>query len=284
MRRFFLPELAAFFLLAFVYDVIVRSLLAPIIQLPALLAGIAVPLTLALFSLFHAIYLLGWRNALGFVTGCLVISWSFEQVGVATGLVYGNYYYTNVLGIKLGHVPLIIPVAWFMMMYPSHVMANLISSGTPKGGVSGFTKAVPISFLTAIIMTAWDLTIDPLMSGPDVQAWIWKTGGPYFGIPLQNFVGWLLTAFVLDLLYRCFVRRIEHQEFSHPKTLIEIMPVGAYATMMIMAVILGGHPGSLPVALLFMGPPVVGAIVGYLFSDFNRDNQQGFDVGTTNVK
>ena len=135
LRRFLLPELAAFFLLLFVYNVIVRSLLAPFIQLPVLLGRVSVPLTLALFSLFHALYLLGWRHALAFIAVCLVVSWGFEQAGVATGLIYGDYHYTDVLGPKLGRVPLIIPAAWFMMMYPSHVMANLISSGRPIGQI-----------------------------------------------------------------------------------------------------------------------------------------------------
>ena len=35
----------------------------------------------------------------------LVVSWGFEQVGAATGLIYGVYHYGDALGPKPGHAP-----------------------------------------------------------------------------------------------------------------------------------------------------------------------------------
>lgn len=58
-----------------------------------------------------------------------LITWSFEQVGVATGAVYGAYHYSGMLGPKLGAVPLLIPLAWFMMIYPSYLITTLIVDG-----------------------------------------------------------------------------------------------------------------------------------------------------------
>ncbi len=45
---------------------------------------------------------------------------------VRTGLVFGAYHYSDMLGIKLGHVPVLIPLGWFMMIYPSRVVAKAI--------------------------------------------------------------------------------------------------------------------------------------------------------------
>jgi Carotenoid biosynthesis protein len=45
----------------------------------------------------------------------VVVSWAFEKVGIATGLIYSPYHYSARLGVKLGAVPVIIPLAWFMM-------------------------------------------------------------------------------------------------------------------------------------------------------------------------
>ena len=59
----------------------------------------------------------------------VAVSWSYEHVGVETGLIDGAYHYTDALGLKLGLVPIIIPIAWFMMIYPSYILANLIGSG-----------------------------------------------------------------------------------------------------------------------------------------------------------
>src|SRR5689334_23503492 len=45
------------------------------------------------FSLLHAISTLGWRRALSFFMVCAGVSWCFEAVGLASGLVYGPYHY-----------------------------------------------------------------------------------------------------------------------------------------------------------------------------------------------
>jgi uncharacterized membrane protein len=106
-------------------------LLQPWLTLPSIMGGVNTQtLILVLFSLTHALYALGWQHTLVFFTTSAVISWAFEQVGVATGAIYGPYHYTDVLGVKLGHVPLLIPLAWFMMIYPSYVIANLIADAT----------------------------------------------------------------------------------------------------------------------------------------------------------
>jgi uncharacterized membrane protein len=131
MTRRILLGLSTFFLSIFVYEGAVRPLLQPWLTLPSIMGGVNTQtLILVLFSLTHALYALGWQHTLVFFTTSAVISWAFEQVGVATGAIYGPYHYTDVLGVKLGHVPLLIPLAWFMMIYPSYVIANLIADAT----------------------------------------------------------------------------------------------------------------------------------------------------------
>jgi len=82
------------------------------------------------------------------------------------------------LGPSCGEVPLLIPLAWFMMIYPSYVVANLALEGHVFGTPGGRGRLVGLAAASAIVMTAWDLVIDPILS--DVgQGWIWETGGPY---------------------------------------------------------------------------------------------------------
>ena len=57
-------------------------------------------------------------------------------------------------------------------------------------------------------MTAWDLVMDPLMVA--ANHWVWETEGAYIGIPLQNFLGWFLTALVILLLF-LFTSRMKPQ-------------------------------------------------------------------------
>jgi len=130
-------------------------------------------------------------------------------VGRGDRLVFGAYHYTDYLGPKLGNVPYLIPLAWFMMIYPSlRDRGTWWLEGHATGTRAGVWRLVRLAAVSAAVMTAWDLVVDPILSGPSARAWIWENGGPYFGIPIQNFLGWLLTDFTVYLAYRAVEQRM----------------------------------------------------------------------------
>jgi uncharacterized membrane protein len=222
------------FLAAFVYDAVLRPLTVPTIDLPPLPGGISTMTTLlTLFALTHGAYVLGWRHVAAFFCVSAAVAWTFEQVGVATGAVYGRYVYTDLLGAKLGHVPILIPMAWFMVIYPSYVIANLIASGraTPAPGTA--RQVVALSALGAVVVTAWDLIVDPILSGPHYLAWIWLDGGPYYGVPVQNYAGWLVTTFVVFLVYRLMERRWAPRPSGVVTRAVAALAVVAYAAVLL---------------------------------------------------
>ena len=144
------------------------------------------------FAFLHAGQNLGWRRASLLLVVVFVVSISFESIGVLTGAIYGPYHYTDRLGPKfLGLVPYIIPVAWFMMMYASLAIAEHL---IPNHHAALAERRLLVSAVGAMIMTAWDLALDPLMVAGG--HWVWEVEGAYFGIPLKNFWGWWLTSFV----------------------------------------------------------------------------------------
>ncbi|MFZ6029439.1 MAG: carotenoid biosynthesis protein [Chloroflexota bacterium] len=148
------------------------------------------------FALSHAGLRLGWQRALALLAFVFAVSLAFESLGVATGLVYGPYHYTEKLGPKfLGLVPYLIAVAWFMMMYPSYVIADRLTGEK----LTGWKRVLWLAALGGLAMTAWDVVMDPLMvNGGN---WVWEVNGAYFGVPLQNFWGWWLTVFTTFVLY-----------------------------------------------------------------------------------
>ncbi len=149
------------------------------------------------FALLHAGGREGWKRALRLLGLVFAVSLLFESVGVATGWVYGPYHYTLKLGpLFLGLVPYLIPVAWFMMMYPSFVIADRL---VPRAWRPGW-RLLALAAVGGMAMTAWDLVMDPVMVS--AGNWVWDTSGVYFGIPLQNFWGWWLTVFVTFALYQ----------------------------------------------------------------------------------
>ncbi len=150
----------------------------------------------SVFALLHSSQREGWRRALLLAGLVFVVSLLFESLGVATGLVYGPYHYTDKLGPRfLGLVPYLIPVAWFMMSYPSFVIADWL---VPHAWRKGW-RLLSVAAVGGIVMTAWDVVMDPIMvyNGH----WVWDIEGAYHGIPLQNFWGWWLTVFTTFAIY-----------------------------------------------------------------------------------
>jgi uncharacterized membrane protein len=253
----FVLSLAVLFFYAIAYHV-----LGYIVVLPPLPESTMVVTLMAwVFSLCHAAYTLGGRRALIFFAIGAAVSWLLEEIGVATGAIYGAYHYTDALGPKLGYVPLLIPIAWFMMVYPSHVIANLIGTGKPAGVGGGVVRIAWLSALGAMTMTAWDLLIDPGMSSPPEQAFVWERGGAYFGVPLQNFLGWLLTAFLIYLAYRLVERKIGIKPMAPVTTSVAALPLVAYGIFMFNGLIPGvaANEALRIIALFAMGFPLLAA-------------------------
>ena len=148
------------------------------------------------FAILHAGHREGWKRAILLLALVFVVSLLFESVGVATGVIYGPYHYTNKLGpLFLGLVPYLIPVAWFMMSYPSYVIADRII----PAGWKRWPRILSIASVGGLAMTAWDLVMDPIMVAGG--HWVWDVKGSYHGIPLQNFWGWWITVFTSFILY-----------------------------------------------------------------------------------
>ena len=138
---------------------------------PAFLA-IAATLTLLLSPVCEWPILLGGA-ALGFAA---------EAIGVACGLPFGRYHYTDTLFPHVLGVPLVMAGAWMVLFaYVRHM------TGSP--------------WVAAAWMTAIDLVIDPLAVNA-LNYWSWENTGLYYGIPWTNFAGWFIVSLVLFALAR----------------------------------------------------------------------------------
>jgi uncharacterized membrane protein len=93
-----------------------------------------------------------------------------EEIGVRTGLIYGHYHYSNMLGPKLSSVPIIIPLAWFMMIYPSWRVAGVLARAIDSDSLLGRSTQ---ALIAAMVMTAWDMVMDPgnTAAGLGMGAW-----------------------------------------------------------------------------------------------------------------
>ncbi len=213
---------------------------------------------LALFLQFFATVsavLLRWHLYSVLIVFCWVagVAWLFEFFGSHFGFPFGGYDYTKYLQPKIFGVPLLIPLAWFMMLAPSWVIANLV---VPKNKV--YTLAAYV-FISALAVTAWDLFLDPQMVAWGF--WIWEKPAPqslvYFGIPWSNFAGWMLTAIIATTLARPW--RYELQ----PMPLLTIYGI-AWILESIGLAIFWGQPGPALVGFVTMGSLLWWAVSRYL--------------------
>lgn len=152
----------------------------------------------ALFAFLHGAVRYRQRSIVVFLTINLLVGGTIENVGIRTGFPFGHYYFTDVMGPKLFGVPVLLSLAYIGMGYLSWTLASLLIGRTESPLIGFRVMALPL--LASCLMVAWDLAMDPVWS-TIVHAWIWTEGGPYFGVPLSNFLGWCLTVY---LIYQTF--------------------------------------------------------------------------------
>ncbi|MCX7607967.1 MAG: carotenoid biosynthesis protein [Anaerolineales bacterium] len=136
----------------------------------------------------------GWRPAMLSVFPILPLAWLVEFMGSQTGFPFGRYHYTELLQPQVGGVPLLIPLAWLMMLPPAWAIAARIA----YRGMRGLSLRLTRALVAALAFTAWDLFLDPQMVAWGF--WVWRQPGAYFGIPLVNFLGWFLASFFFSFL------------------------------------------------------------------------------------
>lgn len=159
-------------------------------------------ITASAFAFTHACDWLGWRSALLFICLALGITALFESIAVATGLLFGSYSYGDTLGLDIfGFVPLLVPITWFMMLYPSLSIALRVVPRQSGGRTRYYLLTAGIG---AFVMVAWDLVLDPLMVAHGY--WTWSEVGLYFGIPVSNYIGWWVTSFIILLAFLTLAR------------------------------------------------------------------------------
>lgn len=207
--------------------------------------------------------LLGASAALRFLAISVSLGWFAEQMGSTYGWFFGSYTYTDVLGLRFVGVPVVIPMMWFALTYAGYVISNLIVWQAPVDGAPGVGNALFLSFLAAMIVTAFDLGADPYLVYV-LKAWIMaKTDGAWFGETVQGFFGWVFVSFCILCAFRFSTRKMALKAGSVnflPRH--AIVPLGIYSAGIVFQVFLG-HPVEIKsIAPFAMGIPLLCALGG----------------------
>jgi putative membrane protein len=190
------------------------------------------------FVVWHAVQTKGWKRSLVMFGLSFIVAFSAEALGVNFGLVFGHYYYTAVLGPSLFGVPFLAALAWEPIVYAAFCISDMLSPRIASLSPLFKNTASPVwaAAIGALATTAWDMMIDPIAVSQGW--WVWVGGGPYVpyvanGVPIQNFVGWLGVAFVINLIYHKVAEGIGHP--NHSASLTFYGPLTLYCSLFLTA-------------------------------------------------
>ena len=228
--------------------------------------GGAVYMVLGTFAVaIYAYRTLGSWHWLSFMIPAILISLGSELLGTSTGFPFGHYHYLNGLGLKIAErVPFTIPLSWFYVGFSAYIIALV---GLKKAGVNKLWRELGAIALGAVLLTSWDFVLDPAMTQTSVPFWIWEQQGAFFGMPYQNFAGWLGTGAVFmslaTLLWKFKPLNLsKSQELGLPLAVyLSNFAFGAIISLeagIYFPVLLGTLLGVLPITILFFMAKIQG--------------------------
>lgn len=190
---------------------------ATIMRLSFRFAGPSYVVIGAVAALAFLAVAVGWRKALAVAATATLVSLGAELAGTSVGLPFGEYHYSGMLGYRvLGLVPFPIPLSWFYMLVGSLAIVAWLARAADDGRTRWRW-----ALLAGVLMVAWDVSMDPAMVR--TGHWVWGPGAMFrdaglpapvvgfftadvfYGMPLSNWMGWLLTATVVARLMLALV-------------------------------------------------------------------------------
>lgn len=165
------------------------------------------------FYLIAGSFQLGLKRIVAFTVLAYIIAFISEYASTRIGIPYGFYHYTGETHGKelfISNVPFMDSLSYSFLGYFSYSLALLmVTPVTRKGWKFGLSHppwhSKKVLFLAAILFVLQDVLIDPVsLRGSKWflgQIYYYPEHGIYFGVPLSNFLGWLLVG--LAIIY-CF--------------------------------------------------------------------------------
>ncbi|WP_053949295.1 bisanhydrobacterioruberin hydratase [Halolamina sediminis] len=130
------------------------------------------------------------RAALG-VAALAAYSYAIEIVGVTTGWPYGQFEYGVSLGPMLGGVPVALPVFFLPLVANAYLLCLLLLGRLAD-------RALPRLLSVIALVLAMDVVLDP--GAVALGFWTYG-GGVFYGVPLSNYAGWVLSATVAVVVF-----------------------------------------------------------------------------------
>ena len=148
----------------------------------------------------------GLKRGFGILFALGVYALLLESSAIHTGFPYGDFIYNDVLGEKVfGLTPWTVAFAWPPIILLAYWFARNLCNANQK---------FKILLSTAIGAMLVDLVLDP--AAVNLGFWQWREPGFYYGVPLVNFLGWILSCFIgAIILHRLWGKKSVPQSLGY---------------------------------------------------------------------
>ncbi|EKQ52712.1 MAG: carotene biosynthesis associated membrane protein [Methanobacterium sp. Maddingley MBC34] len=150
---------------------------------------------LAIPSFIAMIIWLGWKKGLTSIIILSIYAVVIETFAILTGFPYSPFHYTELIGTKLfGYTPFTLPFGYVPLFMGCIYLANLYwQESLPE-----WKNMLKLVIITALLVLTADLILDP--AAVSLNFWVYEYHGIFYGVPLQNFLGWILTGIIAALI------------------------------------------------------------------------------------
>src|SRR5690606_32908649 len=146
---------------------------------------------------------------------------------------------------------------YFAILYPSWLVACAALGVDPRAFDPrrlGWASVAVTALVSALAMTAWDVTMDPVMVH-EVHAWVWVDGGAWFGVPFSNFFGWVLVNAIIVLAWAMLAVLVPEAGVETRRRWPTTLAILAYSLLWVADLALGFPVQTKLVAPFVMGIP-----------------------------
>ncbi|KOY52742.1 carotenoid biosynthesis protein [Polaribacter dokdonensis] len=134
-----------------------------------------------------------------FFSACIFAGLTYEVIGINTGLLFGDYEYSSVMGYKIFGVPVLLGVLWFTTMYCVGILTYQVYNWLKvkyNFTISNQLEIHLLAIIAAFIAVFLDLFLEPVAI--KLNFWQWF---PYGEIPIYNYVCWFFGSLILQYLF-----------------------------------------------------------------------------------
>lgn len=146
---------------------------------------------------YYAVYKwLGMKQAFVFLLILSIYAISIETIALITGFPYSSFHYNHLIGYQIGgYAPYTVPFAYVPIILGCLYLASIIT-----------TNKIKFVLSSTFFVLITDMMLDP--AAVALNFWTYETNGLYYGVPLMNFLGWIITGVIASLITLVLIKDI----------------------------------------------------------------------------